>query len=105
MEIGQLNEADAQVLRGGKCPVCGSERFWDGPHGGMAANIFCENGHRFWVSWPFTPEYQGQTKVEIVDRVVYSDEQMRSYVSSAQSTTDLSSLAASARVVAFKPSG
>lgn len=67
MKIGKLNREEEQILRNGKCPICASERFWEGPHGGGAVNIFCENGHRFWVGWPFTSEYQGQEKVRIVE--------------------------------------
>lgn len=65
MEIGKLNKADEATLRAGKCPACGSEEFFEGPHGGLAVNIFCENGHRYWYGGPFTPEYQGQAKVKV----------------------------------------
>jgi len=64
MEIGKLNKQDEQTLRSGKCPECGSDHFVEGPSGGLAVNIACENGHRFWYGGPFTPEYQGQIKVE-----------------------------------------
>jgi len=64
MEIGKLNKQDEQTLRSGKCPGCGSEHFVEGPRGGGAVNIACENGHRFWFAPPFTSEYQGQIKVE-----------------------------------------
>lgn len=56
-------EDDAQ-LKSGFCPKCGSEHFVEGPSGGMALNIACENGHRFWFAPPFTSEYQGKIKVE-----------------------------------------
>lgn len=64
LTIGKLIEEDEKTLRKGKCPACGSEHFIEGPHGGAAVNIACENGHRFWVAGPFTPEYQGKIRVE-----------------------------------------
>lgn len=66
MEVGKLSEEDAATLRNGKCPVCGSEKFFQGPQGGLASNILCENGHKFWVAGPFNPEYLGQEKVKVV---------------------------------------
>lgn len=66
MEEGKLSKEDEATLRGGKCPACGSERFFEGPHGGLAVNIICENGHKFWVAGPFTPEYLGQERVELI---------------------------------------
>lgn len=59
----KLSPEDDQKLKSGECPKCGSREFFDGPRGGMARNIFCENGHRFWFAPPFTSEYQGQAKV------------------------------------------
>jgi len=60
----KLSQEEDKKLKGGVCPICDSERFVEGPWGGMAVNIACENGHRFWFSPPFTSEYQGQIKVE-----------------------------------------
>ncbi len=64
METGKLAKEDNDKLDKGICPLCDSERFVEGPSGGMATNIACENGHRFWVAPPFTAEYQGEIKVE-----------------------------------------
>jgi hypothetical protein len=64
VKLGKLTKEDELILWQGKCPVCGSEHFIKGPRGGGAINIVCENGHRFWVGWPFTPEYQGMIHVE-----------------------------------------
>ena len=60
----KLNENDDRKLKSGECPKCGSKHFVEGPRGGMAVNIACENGHRFWFVPPFTAEYQGEIKVE-----------------------------------------
>ena len=60
----KLNEAEDKRLKSGSCPQCNSDKFVEGPSGGMAVNIACENGHRFWFAPPFTSEYQGQIKVE-----------------------------------------
>ena len=64
MEIGKLPKEDNDKLNSGACPVCGSKKFVEGPKGGMATNIACENGHRFWFAPPFTAEYQGEIRVE-----------------------------------------
>jgi len=64
LEIGKLTKEDEATLRTGKCPACGSEHFVKGPSGGFAVNIACENGHRYWMAGPFTPEYQGMIRVE-----------------------------------------
>lgn len=64
MKTGKLSEEDNKTLNSGKCPFCGSNHFVEGPSGGMATNIACENGHRFWFAPPFTAEYQGIIKVE-----------------------------------------
>ncbi len=60
----ELNEEDDKKLMSGKCPKCNSKHFVEGPSGGLAMNIACENGHRFWFSPPFTSAYQGKIKVE-----------------------------------------
>ncbi len=60
----ELSKADDAKLKAGVCPKCGSKRFVKGPEGGLAVNIACENGHRFWYSPPFTSKYQGTIKVE-----------------------------------------
>lgn len=31
-----------------KCPKCGCRKWREGPSGGMAVNIQCENGHCWW---------------------------------------------------------
>jgi hypothetical protein len=64
LKEGKLTKEDEATLRAGKCPACGSKYFVEGPSGGAAVNIACENGHRFWVAGPFTPEYQGKIRVE-----------------------------------------
>lgn len=60
----KLTPKEDATLKSGKCPKCGSEHFVEGPSGGQAINIACENGHRFWFAPPFTSEYQGVIKVE-----------------------------------------
>lgn len=60
----KLSSEDDKKLKSGTCPKCGSTKFVEGPHGGGAMNIACENGHRFWFAPPFTSEYQGTIKVE-----------------------------------------
>lgn len=62
--VEKLNQEDDEKLKNGECPKCGSKHFVEGPSGGMARNIACENGHRFWFAPPFTSEYQGQIRVE-----------------------------------------
>ncbi len=57
LKEGKLNKEDEATLRRGICPVCDSDKWIEGPHGGMAVNMACSNGHRFWVAGPFTPEY------------------------------------------------
>lgn len=59
----ELTDEEENILKGGNCPMCGSEHFFEGPHGGNAVNIFCENGHRFWYAPPFPSEYQGHEEV------------------------------------------
>lgn len=73
--------------------------------GDMSAWSACVSGALLEEQYLAAIRGAGFEEVEVIDRVVYSDEQMRSYVSTAHGTSDLSSLAASARVVAFKPSG
>ena len=60
----KLTPEDDKLLKGGECPKCHSKHFVEGPRGGLAVNITCENGHRFWFSPPFTSEYQGEIRVE-----------------------------------------
>jgi len=60
----KLSKEENDKLNQGECPKCGSKKFVEGPSGGMATNIACENGHRFWFATPFTAEYQGEIKVE-----------------------------------------
>lgn len=64
MESERLSKEDNDKLNSGICPKCGSTHFVQGPSGGSAQNIACENGHRFWFAPPFTAEYQGKVKVE-----------------------------------------
>lgn len=59
-----LSREENEKLNQGICPKCGSTHFVEGPRGGMALNIACENGHRFWFAPPFTALYQGKIKVE-----------------------------------------
>jgi len=51
-------------LNSGVCPKCGDTRIIHGPQAGMAENICCGNGHRFWFSPPFTGCYQGIIRVD-----------------------------------------
>jgi len=60
----KLSPEDNKRLISSECPKCGSKHFVEGPSGGGAKNIACENGHRFWFAPPFTSEYQGLIKVE-----------------------------------------
>lgn len=60
----KLTPEEDKKLKSGICPKCDSEHFVEGPSGGGAINIACENGHRFWFAPPFTSEYQGLIKVE-----------------------------------------
>lgn len=62
--LEKLTEEEDAKLKSHKCPKCGSPHFVEGPRGGGAINIACENGHRFWYAPPFTSEYQGVIKVE-----------------------------------------
>jgi len=64
MNDHKLTPEEDKKLKGGVCPICESEHFVEGPSGGLAVNIACENGHRFWFSPPFTSEYQGTIRVE-----------------------------------------
>lgn len=64
MNDRDLTPEEDQKLKSGVCPECGSEHFVEGPRGGLAVNIACENGHRFWYAPPFTSKYQGLIKVE-----------------------------------------
>ena len=64
MNIGKLSEENNSKLNSGSCPICESKHFVEGPSGGGAVNIACENGHRYWFAPPFTAEYQGKIKVE-----------------------------------------
>lgn len=64
MQDEELTAEENETLNSGKCPKCGSTHFVEGPRGGFAVNIACENGHRYWFSPPFTAEYQGEIKVE-----------------------------------------
>ncbi len=64
MNIGTLAKEDNDKLNKRHCPICNSQHFVEGPSGGHAVNIACENGHRFWFAPPFTAEYQGEIKVE-----------------------------------------
>jgi len=37
----------------GKCPDCGSKKFYEGPHGGAAVNVKCADcGHKFNLGLP-----------------------------------------------------
>lgn len=65
MDDQKLTPEEDEKLKSGECPKCGSKKFFEGPSGGGATNIFCENGHRFWYAPPFTSEYQGQAKVKV----------------------------------------
>ena len=56
---GKLSAEHDKQLKDGVCPACGSTKFYHLAWGGLAENIACENGHRFWYSPPFTSEYQG----------------------------------------------
>jgi hypothetical protein len=60
----ELTAEENETLNSGECPKCGSKHFVEGPHGGYAVNIACENGHRFWFAPPFTAKYQGEIRVE-----------------------------------------
>ena len=60
----KLTAEEDKKLKSGVCPKCGAKKFAEGPSGGMAANIACSGGHRFWFEPPFTSEYQGTIKVE-----------------------------------------
>ncbi len=64
MKTGKLTQEEDTKLKSGVCPECESKHFVEGPWGGGAVNIACENGHRFWFAPPFTSEYQGQIRVE-----------------------------------------
>lgn len=64
MNDQKLTPEEDEKLKNGECPKCGSKHFVEGPSGGGAVNIACENGHRFWFAPLFTSEYQGQIKVE-----------------------------------------
>lgn len=108
-EKGKVFEEAFRILRpGGKLAVSDVVLLRPLPEeleGDMSAWSACVSGALLEEQYLDAIRGAGFEAVEVVDRVVYSDEQMRSYVSRADSTEDLSSLAASARVVAFKPSG
>lgn len=55
----KVTEDERKKLADGVCPDCGNDKFLEGPHGGLAVNIQCDNMEcrsRFNVCWPFTPE-------------------------------------------------
>lgn len=46
--IEKLTDVEVRTLDSGRCPDCQSERFQEGPHGGMSVNIKCSGcGARF----------------------------------------------------------
>ena len=52
----KLTKAEARAIDDGKCPDCGQPLFITA-QGGLALNVACIKGHRFWVApGDFTPE-------------------------------------------------
>lgn len=64
-----------------QCPTCGSSRWQEGPRGGNAQNMRCENGHILWYSPPFATEVIGfqapGTKPDFKEGRVYGDPRKR----------------------------
>lgn len=53
----RLTPIEEKILRRGRCPDCGRDKFREGPSGGMSLNIECAGcGSRFNVDPVFTPE-------------------------------------------------
>lgn len=51
-------------LKHNACPDCGSKRFYDGPHGGLAQNVKCTGcGHWFNLGLPLFIE-----RIHMIDR-------------------------------------
>lgn len=69
----------------------------------MAAWSACVSGALLEEDYIETIRCAGFDRVEVVDKVVYSEEQLKSYISSVPAGQSLSSLVASCRVVAIKP--
>ena len=38
-----LSDKEKAKLRLGICPFCGSQQWFEGPHGGLCTNIFCKH--------------------------------------------------------------
>ncbi len=56
-KIEKVIKSEEEKLRRGVCPDCGGDKFLEGPHGGLAVNVQCDNcGSRFNLCWPFSPE-------------------------------------------------
>lgn len=51
----KVTKQEERIIRQGTCPDCGL-LLYKGPRGGLALNVGCVNGHKFWVAGPFTPE-------------------------------------------------
>lgn len=54
-----LSDTEWDILRDGHCPYCGHTGFREGPHGGLAVNIFCKGcgaGFNVCPGVPFRPQ-------------------------------------------------
>lgn len=55
--ITDVTRTEEKSLKLGICPDCGSNKFLDGPCGGLCQNVKCANcGSEFNIGWPFTPQ-------------------------------------------------
>lgn len=55
--MSEVTKEESEKLAQGICPDCNGKDFLEGPHGGLAVNIQCDNcKSKFNIRWPFTPE-------------------------------------------------
>lgn len=63
--MDKLTKEEDAKLNSDECPKCGSNKFYHLAWGGLAQNITCENGHKFWYAPPFTSEYIGSEPLQV----------------------------------------
>lgn len=65
MTFRDCTPQEEKILRTkGTCPFCGSKDFFEGPHGGMSVNIYCQGcDARFNLMGPFTPQVIQEPRV------------------------------------------
>ena len=54
-ELEKVTEQENEAIKQGRCPDCGGQLYITA-RGGLALNVACDCGAKFWVAYPFTPE-------------------------------------------------